>query len=293
MERLVPITRPTRGSTRFELQKKEAKYRLSDDELTEYRDKGFIIIRDIFKPQEVELLIEEADRTLNALEAMNERFGLDKRYNLRFRYDYSAFQGEQRLTARKIESITGASPMFLALSTDPRICDRLASIYDGYPPRLFNDMLSFKPPQSPALIPHQDANWWRGFAKSIVTVAVALNETTRANGCTEMWTGYKRGLLHNESAGGTIDIGNLDPSLLANERHYFIEMKPGDAVFFDSYVPHTAGINATEDYRRVAFLSYNDAREGEHYSSYAEHYRWYKTYGNEANRHEAEKYFFL
>lgn len=291
----VPLTRcPSLGSSIYELRKHPLRFPLRDDELATFRTKGFVVVRGVIDLDEVATVIEEGDRVLASLDAMNERFGLEKSRNLRLGYDYPTNTGTPMpTTSRKIESITRVSPMFMALSTDPRICDRLSSIYDGYPPRLFNDMLSFKPPRSPALQPHQDLNWWRGFANSIVSVSVALNPTTKENGCTEMWTGYQRGLLHDESPADTITSYSIDLARLANEEHTFVELQPGDAVFFHSLTPHTAGPNESPDYRRAVFLVYNDAREGEHYSSYAEHYRWYRTHGSAECRHEAEHYFFL
>jgi ectoine hydroxylase-related dioxygenase (phytanoyl-CoA dioxygenase family) len=38
---------------------------------------------------------------------------------------------------------------------------------------------------------------------------------------------------------------------------------PGDAVFFDSYVPHASKPNLTPDSRRVLYLTYNRAADGD------------------------------
>ena len=40
--------------------------------------------------------------------------------------------------------------------------------------------------------------------------------------------------------------------------------RPGDAVFFDSYVPHRSEANATAAPRRVLYVTYNRRADGDH-----------------------------
>ena len=46
------------------------------------------------------------------------------------------------------------------------------------------------------------------------------------------------------------------------------ETAPGDAVFFDCFVPHRSGPNTTDRARRVLYLTYNAASSGDHYEAY-------------------------
>ncbi len=47
-----------------------------------------------------------------------------------------------------------------------------------------------------------------------------------------------------------------------------VHCKPGDAVFFDSYAPHRSQPNHTNEARRVLYITYNRASEGDHREQY-------------------------
>ena len=44
--------------------------------------------------------------------------------------------------------------------------------------------------------------------------------------------------------------------------------KPGDLVFFDSYTPHASGPNLSGRPRRIYYVTYNRASEGDHLERY-------------------------
>ena len=46
------------------------------------------------------------------------------------------------------------------------------------------------------------------------------------------------------------------------------ETSPGDACFFDAFVPHRSAPNGTRTERRVLYLTYNPASQGDHYEAY-------------------------
>ena len=190
----------------------------------------------------------------------------------------------------KIDPFVSISPLFSALARDRRIMDRLASIYEGYEAVLFKDKLIFKPPDSHGNGIHQDYNWWQGFPESLLTVSVALDETTKENGCTELWTGHHQGFMHKP---GTLDKGTIEPERLANEKHLYVELAPGDIAIFTCFTPHAASSNQSGSPRRVLFLSYNDCRDGEHYTAHYEHFHWYRTRPDRMQETEREKYYFL
>jgi hypothetical protein len=47
-----------------------------------------------------------------------------------------------------------------------------------------------------------------------------------------------------------------------------IPTEPGDAIFFDSFVPHASKPNFTNEPRRVLYLTYNLAEHGDHRARY-------------------------
>jgi len=192
--------------------------------------------------------------------------------NLRFDLTVDPHTQERRVG--KVEQFVDLSPELLALSRDRRILDPLADLYGGREPRLFKDKLIYKPPGSSVHTMHQDYNWWQGFPTSLISVLVCLDAATRANGCTELFPGYERGLLTEPGS-----FGNLSSreDLVDLTRVVHVEAEPGDIAFFHCFAPHRAGPNTSQQWRRQIFLTYNDSADGEHFQAHREHFNWYVT----------------
>ena len=264
-------------------QQRQLPFALNTVEVDEYREKGFLILRDVFQPTEIETYRQETEQIVERAFALSREFQLEPKYNLRFEM---LADGQPW----KIDPFVSISPLFSALARDRRIMDRLASLYDGYEAVLFKDKLIFKPPDSHGNGLHQDYNWWQGFPHSLLTVSVALDASTKENGCTELWTGHHYGFMHEP---GSLDKGSIDPERLANEEHVYVDLAPGDMAIFTCFTPHAAASNKSNSPRRMLFLSYNDSRDGEHYTAHYEHFRWYRTRPDRTPEAERAKYYFL
>ena len=64
--------------------------------------------------------------------------------------------------------------------------------------------------------------------------------------------------------------------------------RPGDVVFFDSYVPHRSGPNLTAEARRVLYVTYNRLSEGDHRTRYYADKR--KSYPPDCEREPGKPY---
>ena len=264
-------------------QQRQLRFALDTTEVDAYREKGFLILRDVFQPDEIEIYRQETERIIDRALTLSREFQLEPKYNLRFEMLADGHPW-------KIDPFVSISPLFSALARDRRIMDRLASLYDGYEAVLFKDKLIFKPPDSHGNGLHQDYNWWQGFPHSLLTVSVALDASTKENGCTELWTGHHQGFLHEP---GSLDKGQIERERLANEEHVHVELAPGDMAIFTCFTPHAAASNKSNSARRMLFLSYNDSRDGEHYTAHYEHFRWYRTRPDRTPEAERAKYYFL
>lgn len=264
-------------------QQRQLCFALNTAEVDEYQTKGFLILRNIFRPEEIEIYRQEAEQVVDRSLSLSRELQLDPKYNLRFEM---LADGQPW----KIDPFVSISPLFSALARDRRIMDRLASVYDGYEAVLFKDKLIFKPPDSHGNGLHQDYNWWQGFPHSLLTVSVALDASTKENGCTELWTGHHQGFLHEP---GSLDKTQITPDQLANEEHIYVNLEPGDIAIFTCFTPHAAAPNRSNSARRMLFLSYNDSRDGEHYTAHYEHFRWYRTRSAHMSAVERSKYYFL
>ena len=145
----------------------------------------------------------------------------------------------------EIAPFINASPLLATVVADRRLMDRLASIYDGDEGVLCKDKLIFKPADSHGNGVHQDYNWWQGFPTSLLTVAVALDQTSRESECTEFWAGHQQGFMHQSN---TFD-GQINPDWIAKQQHIYAEMKVGDIAISSCFTPHAAAANKSGQLR--------------------------------------------
>ena len=131
--------------------------------------------------------------------------------------------------------------------------------------------------------PHQDQQaGWSVYASLFVTALVAIDEATAENGCLELAPGqHKRGLIGREWT-------PLTEAEMAGMAFVPYPTKPGDAVLFDSFVPHRSGSNLTDAPRRVLYVTYNRLSEGDHRLRYYADKR--KSYPPDCEREPGKEY---
>jgi len=125
---------------------------------------------------------------------------------------------------------------------------------------LFKEKINFKMPGGPGFKAHQDQQaGWTCYAPLFVTVLVTIDPATLENGCLEIVPGrHREGLIGDEWS-------PLDENDLALQP---VPTAPGDAIFFDSFVPHASKANFTDAPRRLLYLTYNLASAGDHRAQY-------------------------
>ena len=138
-------------------------------------------------------------------------------------------------------------------------CSRLF----GEPAVLFKEKINFKLPGGGGFEAHQDAQaGWERYAPVFITATVVVDRATVENGCLELaeWD-------HREALVGDLWAPLKDSQLDGIE---FVPCpgEPGDVLFFDSYLPHRSAPNMTADPRRVLYVTYNRASDGDHRIQY-------------------------
>jgi len=130
----------------------------------------------------------------------------------------------------------------------------------GGPVFLFKEKINFKMPGAPGFKAHQDHQaGWEKFAPLFLTAMVSIDGATIENGCLEIARGrHREGLVGQEWEPLAEDGLDLQP----------VPTRPGDVIFFDSFVPHASKPNFTDRPRRVLYLTYNLASHGNHRMQY-------------------------
>jgi ectoine hydroxylase-related dioxygenase (phytanoyl-CoA dioxygenase family) len=225
---------------------------LSERELADYRRDGFLVCRGLFERDEV----AELRSATAEVQAWPEVPGSWMVYG-----EQSLSEPGRRLINR-IENFYPYHPGFKALFDGDKLLGRVSDLF-GEPAVLFKDKINFKMAGGDGFKPHQDQQaGWSVYAPLFVTALVAIDDATEANGCLELAAGrHTRGLMGQEwKPLSDDDLRGVD----------FVPYPtaPGDAVFFDSYVPHRSGPNHSDEPRRVLYVTYNRLSDGDHRARY-------------------------
>ena len=225
---------------------------LSADQMAAYRRQGWLLARGFIAQREVDTLAGWTDE----LAARPEEPGKQMVYR-----EPSLIDKERRV----IQRIENFCPYHAPFDTFVRR-GRLAEAIDqllGAPACLFKEKINFKMPGGAGFEPHQDqqAGWGR-YAPLFVTALVTIDRATIENGCLEMGDGARLAGL----------VGEEWRPLTAVEMKGFnlvpVPTEPGDVLFFDSYAPHASKPNLTDRARRILYLTYNAASDGDHRARY-------------------------
>ena len=147
---------------------------------------------------------------------------------------------------------------------------------------LFKDKINFKMPGGDGFKAHQDVQaGWDRYSKLHITALVSIDTSTIKNGCLEIACGnHNKGLIGEQWV--PLKEDGLD--------YVSIPTNPGDAIFFNSYAPHRSGPNMTNKRRRVLYVTYNAASEGDHRREYYADKRL--SYPPDIEREPNKKYVF-
>ena len=224
---------------------------LSKEQIDQFHRDGFLLVRGLYNPAEMEDISRWTDEVSGSPEIAGH-------YMMYFE---PSKQDGSRIISR-IEDFVSFHEGFAELITRRRMQTAVSDLF-GEPAVLFKDKINFKLPGGDGFKEHQDVQaGWDDYASLHITAMIAIDETNEANGSVEMIPGmHKQGLLGKMWE-------PLTESDTANAEYQPVHCQPGDAVFFDSYAPHRSMPNKTDKARRVLYITFNVASEGDHRAQY-------------------------
>lgn len=227
----------------------EAASGLGLEDVAHYQKHGFLVMKDVFRQDEIQALVAESDRLLK------EHADLIDPHNLRCRYMAHHETGEQLFEV--FDPVNDISPVCERFCFDSRILSAVESLY-GEPACLFKDKLIFKPAGALGYKLHQDIPYcWQGFPRSFLTVLIPIDHCSRENGCTEVFSGYHDRFLSTDECTYMLPDEAVDSATRT-----YLELNPGDIAIFHGLTPHRSEPNRSDQMRRVLYVSYNAQSEG-------------------------------
>jgi hypothetical protein len=224
---------------------------LSADQVAEYGARGWCVAPAFFTPAEVAQISNWTDE----LKARPEGPGAHMVYSEPSQTDRAV-----RLIQR-IENFCPFHPGF-----DQLVHGRLKAAVETLltePAVMFKDKINFKMAGGAGFEPHQDQQaGWSRYAPIFLTALVCIDRATAENGCLEMANAPRiAGLIGEEWAPLTADQ-------MATLALVSVPLEAGDVLLFDSYAPHASKPNLTAGDRRILYITYNAARQGDHRARY-------------------------
>lgn len=219
---------------------------LTASQKDQYDRDGYLIVKNFFNPDEVALLYDLAtgDTALrdNAFD-LSDQTGKSTKLTLWFTPGDDAYG----LLTRS-ERMVGAVQ---ALLGQGEVC------------HFHSKLMQKEPKVGGAWEWHQDYGYWykNGFLypNALISVMVALSEANQENGCLQVLKGsHKMGRFEHLFAGEQqgADMPFVEEALKICEKVY-VELNPGDALFFHSNLLHMSEANLSDNPRWSLISAYN------------------------------------
>jgi polysaccharide pyruvyl transferase WcaK-like protein len=234
---------------------------LTEQQWADYSRDGFLHLGKVVEPEDLDALRRRADDlALGTIKNPDVQMQLDT--GGAYEELPGAVPSFERGTVlyRKIQGLE-KDDLFSRLVRHPLFLEVCARQYGRHAPiSIFRAMVMNKPAGQGTLLPwHQDGgDVWALDRDPLVTIWVALDPATQANGCMEVVRGSHRlGLL--SSMGSTVAEEDVARHCLP-ERVQPLEVEPGHAVLLHNWLIHRSGVNPSSTPRRAFTTCYMDGR---------------------------------
>lgn len=222
-------------------------YHLTAAQVASYHRDGYLIIPEFFNKEEVSKLysisIKDAAISKNSID-LNDQEGKKTRLALWF---------------------TPGNDVYGLLTKSERMVNSANKLMDGTSPvcHFHSKLMQKEPKVGGAWEWHQDYGYWYKneflFPDQMISVMVAITEATRENGCLQVIKGsHKMGRVEHGVAGEQVGASQryVDLALKTMELVY-VELKPGDGLFFHSNILHRSEANLSDKSRWSLISAYN------------------------------------
>lgn len=228
----------------------------SPEQRAAYERDGYVIVRSLFDPEEIGILRDAIEQDPQLRESL---------YN---RTDASGKSTRMATWNHPGDSVYGLA------ARSHRVVDTMEDMLGGEVYHYHSKLTAKEPLEGGAWEWHQDYGYWYHngcMFPYMASMMLALDRTTRENGCLQVLRGshhagrVDHGVLPGEQVGA--DPRRVEEMLKRFERVY-VEMEPGDGLFFHSNVMHRSDQNRSPNRRWTVIFCYNAARN----DPYLEHH---------------------
>lgn len=243
---------------------------LTDGQIREYAERGYLVLHDVFSPSELALLQREADFICSSARPLQ---------------DANAWEKLPGLSTEDVKKM-GVAMLAAAVERDSRVFDHTLRLPRVMTPvrqllgdrvYLYQSRIASKRGVRPGMtrggdpyLWHQDFAQWhldgvmRGDVGDMVTAAIMLDASTRENGCLRFVEGsHRRGFIDYEfRTGGTAYAARYatdDAMGQLLHQHEVVDIvgPAGTVVLFCGMLMHASERNRSSNDRRMLYFIYN------------------------------------
>lgn len=221
--------------------------KFTKEHLEAYLHDGYVIIREFFSQEEVNLLLETYKQDKLVKESainVDDNSGLNTKLTLWYK---------------------SGDDIYGAFSRSERVVDGLEMIFGDKPALYHTKFMQKEPRVGGAWEWHQDYGYWydNGFLlPEMLSVMVAVTRANKENGCLQVLKGsHKIGRINHGSTGQQVgaDMKRVNAAMKTMELVY-VELEPGDTLFFHGNLLHRSDANTSDSARFSLISAYNLAR---------------------------------
>jgi phytanoyl-CoA hydroxylase len=232
------------------------KFQFTPQQLDDYNRDGYVIVRKFLQQQEVDKLYNiavEDDTMRKHSFDLNDQTGKKTKLALWYTPGNDAY-GLLTKSEKMVESVDRL------MEGDSAVC------------HFHSKLMQKEPKVGGAWEWHQDYGYWYKneflLPNQMISVMIAITEATQQNGCLQVIKGtHKMGRIEHGFAGEQVGASQhyVDLALKTMELVY-VELQPGDALFFHPNLLHRSAANLSDNsrwsliscYNRSANIPYNE-----------------------------------
>lgn len=222
-------------------------FEISPEQVKSYHEQGYLIVPALFSEPEIDKLYKTA---------------IDDQVMQQHAYDLNDQSGKKtKLTLW----YTPGNDIYGLLTRSKRIVETVNALMEGESSvcHFHSKLMQKQPKTGGAWEWHQDYGYWYKneflFPEQMCSVMVALTEANKANGCLQVISGsHKMGRIEHGFSGEQVGASMRYVDLALNELHLvYVELKPGDTLFFHPNILHRSEANLSDKPRWSLISVYN------------------------------------
>ncbi|MEQ9442461.1 MAG: phytanoyl-CoA dioxygenase family protein [Cyclobacteriaceae bacterium] len=222
----------------------QTNFTFTKQHLADFERDGYVIIPQFFSPQEAELIYQTSveDQVIH-----------DQSFD---------FNDSKGLRTKLALWYTPQDDIYGLYSRSARMVEAAETILGGSVGHYHSKLMQKEPKKGGAWEWHQDYGYWynNGFLyPDMVSIMLALTEANQENGCMQVLKGtHRMGRVEHNMAGEQVGahMEKVEEALKQHELVY-VEVQPGDALFFHCNLLHRSNANLSDHSRWSLISVYN------------------------------------